>query len=143
VKLSRGVGLLVAVLIVSVAINLFLAGNQLGLWFHHPAQLNFEQRLELLVRGLPDVDRATAHDILEQHRQDLQDKLHLYRTSAQAAAAAIHAEPFNADNARAAFTKANEQSAEFRQALQDMVIEIASKMSPKGREHLRAGIAGP
>jgi uncharacterized membrane protein len=143
VKLSRGVRLLVIILIVSVGINMFLAGNQLGLWFHHPAPMNFEQRLETLLRELPEADRSNAQAILDAHRQDLLDKLRLYRQSALAAATAVHAETFDADDARAAFAKANGNSAEFRQALQDMVIEIAGKISPKGREHLRAGIAGP
>lgn len=142
-KLSRGVRLLVVILIVSVGMNMFLAGNQLGLCFHHPAPMNFEQRLEILLRELPDADRASAHEILLAHRQDILDKFHVYRQSATAAAAAVHAEPFNADDARTAFATANGNSAEFRQALEDMVIDIAGKISPKGREHLRAGIAGP
>ncbi len=142
-KLSRGGGLLVVILIVSVGINLFVAGNQVGLWLHHPPPMNFEQRLDMLLRDLPGGDRAVAQDILEQHRQDLQSKFHLYRSAAQAAGAAIHAEPFNIDNTRAAFAKANDLSAEFRRALQDTLIEIAGKISPMGREHLRPGIAGP
>ena len=142
-KFSRGVRLLVVILIVSVGINLFLAGNQLGLWFHHPVPMNFEQRLEILLRELPEADRAGAHEILLAHRQEILDKFHVYRQSATAAAAVVHAEPFNADDARAAFATANANSAEFRQALEDMVIDIAGKISPKGREHLRAGIAGP
>ncbi len=142
-KLSRGVGLLVVILIVSVGINLFLAGNQLGLQFHHRPPMNFEQRLEILVRDLPDADRAIAQTVLDAHRQDLQDKLHLYRQSALAAATLVHAESFSTDDTRAAFAKTNGYSAEFRQALQDMVIEIAGKISPKGRDHLRAGITGP
>jgi uncharacterized membrane protein len=143
VKVSRGGGLLVVILIVSVGINLFLAGNQLGLWLHHPPPMNFEQRLDMLLRDLPDSDRAAARDILEQHRQDLRSKFHLSRGAAQAAAAAIHAEPFNADDTRAAFAKANELSADFRRSLQDTLIEIAGKVSPAGREHLRPGVAGP
>jgi uncharacterized membrane protein len=105
--------------------------------------MSFEQRLEILVRDLPEPDRANAQAILDAHRQDLQDKLHLYRQSALAAAAAVHAESFNTNDARAAFAKANGNSAEFRQALQDMVIEIAGKISPEGRERMRAGITGP
>ncbi len=96
----------------------------------------------MLVRNLPDEDRTEAHKILEAHRQDLEDKFHLYRVSAQAAGAAIHAEPYNADEARSAFAKANDRLAEFRQAVQDVVIEIAGKISDKGREHLHAGIVG-
>lgn len=142
-NLSRGGGFLVVILTISVGINLFLAGNQVGLWFHRPPPINFEQRFDMLLRGLPDGDRATAHDILEQHRQELQSKFHLYRSAAQAAGAAIHAEPFDVDGTRAAFAKANDLSADFRRSLQDTLIEIAGKISPTGREHLRPGIAGP
>ena len=105
--------------------------------------MNFEQRLEALLRSLPDTDRAVARDVLEQHRQDLLAKLRLYRSSAAAAGASLRSEQFSEADARAAFAKANGHAAEFRQAVQEVVIEIAGKMSPAGREHLRPGVGGP
>jgi uncharacterized membrane protein len=143
VKISRGLGLLALVLIASLAVNLFLAGNQVGQQFHRARPMNFEQRLEALIQTLPDADRPIAQEVVDQHRQDLAGKLRAYRVSAVAAAVAVRAEPFNDETARQAFAKANEQSAIFRQTVEDMVIEIAGKVSPAGREHLRPGIGGP
>jgi uncharacterized membrane protein len=143
VTLSRGAGLLAVLLLVSVGINLFLAGNQVGLRFHHPPPMNLEQRIEMLFRNLPDGDRTIAREVMDKHRQQLLDRLHDYRGAAMAAAAALRADPFNEEAARAAFAKADDASAAFRHEVQDTVIEIAGKVSPESRAHLRPGIGGP
>jgi uncharacterized membrane protein len=144
VTLSRGAGLLAVLLVVSIAINLFLGGNQLGLFFHHPPPpMNMEQRFEMLFQTLPDADRAIAHDVIDKHREQLLDRLHEYRAAAGAAAAVVRADPFNEDAARAAFVKADDSSIAFRHEVQDTVIDIAGKVSPAGRSHLRPGLGGP
>ncbi|HTJ63144.1 MAG TPA: periplasmic heavy metal sensor [Alphaproteobacteria bacterium] len=142
--LSRGTGLLAVLLVVSVAINLFLGGNELGLRFHHPPPpMNMEQRFEMLFQTLPDADRAIAREAIDRHREQLLDKLHEYRAAAGAAAAIVRADPFNEEAARAAFAKADDASVAFRHEVQDTVIDIAGKVSTAGRSHLRAGLGGP
>ena len=141
--LSRGAGLIALLLLASVGINLFLAGNLLGLRFHHPPPMNMEQRFEMLFQNLPDGDRAIARDVMDKHRQQLLERLHDYRAAALAAAATLRDDPFSEEAVRTAFAKADETSTAFRHEVQDTVIEIASKVSPSSRAHLRPGIGGP
>ncbi|MDB5397644.1 MAG: hypothetical protein JWM91_5150 [Rhodospirillales bacterium] len=133
----RGVGLLGIVAILSVALNLFLAGNQLGHHFRGPMQQpNFQQRLGGVWRDLPEADQAIARGVVDSHYNDILEKWRAFRPASQRAAMAMHADPFDPEEAKAAYEKANQRSEEFRKALQDTLIEIAQKISPNGRERL-------
>ncbi len=134
----RGVGLLGLVAVLSVALNLFLAGNQLGHHFRGPMpQQNFQQRLNGMWRDLPDADQAIARGVVDNHYADIMEKWRAVRPANQRIGLAMHANPFDPDEARSAYEKANEKSEEFRKALRETLIEIAQKISPEGREHLR------
>ncbi len=133
----RGAGLIGIVAILSIALNLFLAGNQLGRHFRGPAQPpNFQQRLNGIWRDLPEADQTIAHTIAESHYNDILDKWRAFRPANQRAALAMHADPFDPEEARAAYEKANQRSEDFRKALQETIIEVAQKISPEGREQL-------
>lgn len=133
----RGAGLLGIVTVISVALNLFLAGNQLGHHFRGPmSPPNFQQRLNGMWRDLPEADQVIARGIADNHSSDILEKWRAFRPANQRAALAMHADPFDPEEAKAAYEKANQRSEEFRKALQDTLIEIAQKISPEGRERL-------
>ena len=107
----RGVGLLGLIAVVSVALNLFLAGNELGHHFRGPMPPpNFQQRLTGMWHELPDADQAIARSVLDSRYADIIEKWRAIRPANQRTGLAMHADPFDADEARAAYEKANEKS---------------------------------
>jgi hypothetical protein len=80
VILPRGVLVLAIVAILSVALNLFLAGNQLGHQFRPaPQPMNFEQRLHTWWRDMPAADQAIAEGVMEQHSGEIMEKWRAFR----------------------------------------------------------------
>jgi uncharacterized membrane protein len=139
VILPRGVLVLAIVAVLSVALNLFLAGNQLGHQFRGPmAPPNLEQRLHGLWRDLPAADQPIAQGILDRHNSDIMEKLRQFRPANQHVVQVMHADPFDPVEAKAAFDNANQRWADLRTAIQSMLIEIAQNVSPEGRKHLHA-----
>jgi len=138
VILPRGVLVLAIIAILSVALNLFLAGNQLG---HHfrapPAQMNFEQRLHSWWRDMPPADQSIAENIMEQHIGEITEKWRAFRPANQHVIQIMHTENFDPAEARAAMDTANQRLADLRAAVQATMMEIAQKISPEGRKHIR------
>ena len=136
----RGVVFLGILAVISIALNLFLAGGMLGRQFHKPAPgKEFETRLEAVLNDVPEPDRKLAQDILQQHHDMLIEKWHAARNAGQHAALSMRATPFDASQAKADVAKWNERILDFRTAFQDTMMEIAGKISPEGRAHLRLG----
>jgi uncharacterized membrane protein len=143
VSFPRGASLLSIIAILSVALNLFLAGNQLGHHFRGPMQPpNFQQRLNGMLRELPEADQAIARGIIDSHLGDILERWRVFRPANQRVALAIHADPFDPEEAKAAYEKANQRSEEFRRALQATLIEVAQKVSPEGRARLHVAGGG-
>jgi uncharacterized membrane protein len=138
VTLPRGIIILGIVSILSVALNLFLAGNILGHRFRGPMPppMVLEERFEATLRELPEEDRATVKQILDSRRELIMSKWHALRSDNRKVAEAIESDPFTAEQAKAAFDKSNADFTEFRAAIQETAIEIASKISPEGRKQL-------
>ncbi len=136
----RGVVFLSIIAVISIALNLFLAGGLLGRQFHKPpAGREFDTRLEALLNDVPEPDRKLAEDILQQHHDALLEKWHAARNAGQHAALSLRATPFDANEAKANLTKWNDRFFDFRTAFQETMMEIAAKMSPEGRARLRLG----
>ena len=137
--LSRGIIILGSVAILSVMVNLFLAGNLFGLHFRGapPPPMEFERRLTDMWRDMPQADQPVAKAIVAKHHDLIMEKLGALRPSNRAAGGVVRAGSFDAEAARRAFDDTNQRLTEFRTAIQDTVIEIASKISPEGRKHLR------
>ena len=136
--LPRGILVLAVVAILSVALNLFQAGNQLGHQLRSPPPQNFEQRLQTLWRDMPAADQPIAQVILNQHYNDIIDKWRQFRPANQHVLQVMHAEPFDPVEAKAAFDAANQRWTELRAAMQSMLVEVAQKISPEGRKHIHA-----
>ena len=136
----KGVLILVIVAVLSLALNLFLAGGLLGRQFHHPPPgQELESRLDALARDMSPADQAIVHDIVAQHHDALLDKWRASRAAGQEAAVALHATPFSADDSKSLLGKWTDRGLEFRNAFHDLLVEIAGKVSPDGRSHLRFG----
>jgi uncharacterized membrane protein len=139
VILPRGILVLAIVAILSVALNLFLAGNQLGHQFRGPmAPSNFEQRLHGLWRDMPAADQPIAQGVLDQHMSEIMEKWRAFRPANQHVIEVMRADPFDPAEAKAAFDIANQCWAELRTAMQSMLLETAQKISPEGRKHIHA-----
>lgn len=142
--LKRGILLLGIVATLSIALNLFLAGEQLGRQFRQPVPPpNFEQRLENMWRDMPAADQVNAQEVLDRRRGDLIEKWRACRPANQRVIAAMRADPFDPAEAKAAYENANQRWEELRQAMRDTMIEIAQKISPEGRKHIRGPGMGP
>jgi uncharacterized membrane protein len=138
VILPRGVLVLAIIAILSVALNLFLAGNQLGHEFRGPpSPQNFEQRLHGWWRDMPAADQAIAAGVMQQHLGEILEKWRAFRPANQRVIQIMHSENFDPAEARAALDTANQRLADLRAALQSTLMEIAEKVSPEGRRHIR------
>jgi uncharacterized membrane protein len=140
VILPRGFLVLAIVAILSVALNLFLVGNQLG---HHfrpttPVQMTFEQRLHAWWRDMPPADQTIAENTMDQHLGEILEKWRAFRVANQHVNQILHTENFDPAEAKAAFDLASQRLAELRTVMQGTLIEIAQKVSPEGRKHIRA-----
>jgi uncharacterized membrane protein len=134
---ARGVRLLALLLIVSVALNLFLAGDLLGVKFRGPPPApTFDQRLEAIWRNLPPADQPIARRIVEKHREEVITRWLALRPAAQRVSDAIRARPYATAETQAAFDNTNARTEELRQALQSTVIELAGQISEEGRREL-------
>ncbi len=136
---TRGVRILGLVVVISVAINLFLAGAILGGRFRGPPPpVPFEQRLDALWEELPDGDRPVAEEIYARHRDEIVQKWHAFHAATQRANRGMRASTFNEGEVRADIATSNDRLMEFRRAVQDLFIDIGGKISQEGRERLRA-----
>jgi uncharacterized membrane protein len=136
---ARGARILGLVVVVSIAINLFLAGAILGGRFRGPPPpVPFEQRLDASWEGLPDADRPVAKEVYARHREEIIRTWHAFRAAAQRANRGMRANTFNEGEVRADIAASNDRFMEFRRAIQDLFLEIGGKISQEGRERLRA-----
>jgi uncharacterized membrane protein len=134
----RTARILGAVIVVSVALNLFIAGNLLGDRLRGPVPARpFDQRIEDIWRNLPEADQPIAREVVDRHRDQIMGSWRTLRSAAQHATQIVRADTFAAEDARAAFAIVDTRNQELRRAIQDTVIELAAKISPQGRAALR------
>ncbi len=136
--LKRGIVLLGIIAILSITLNLFLAGEKLGHQFRQPVPpLNFEQRLNNLSRDMPASDQKVVQEILDRHHDSIMEMWRTFRPANQRVVTAMRAEPFDPAEAKAAYEAANQHWNELRAVVRDTLIEIAQNISPEGRKHMR------
>jgi uncharacterized membrane protein len=139
VILPRGFLILAIVAILSIALNLFLAGNQLGHEFRRSgAPMSFEHRLHTWWRDMPPADQAIAEGVMQQHLGEIMEKWRAFRPANQHAIQLMRAENFDPVEAKTAIDLADRRLADLRAVMQNTLIEIARKVSPEGRKHIRA-----
>ncbi len=135
----RGARILGLVAVVSVTINLFIAGSFLGGRFRGPPQaVNFEQRLDEALDALPEADKPIAKEIFALHRDEIIQKWRASRMAAGKAGKGMRAKIFNEAEVEADLDASNDRFLDFRKALQSLFLDIGGKISPEGRQRLRA-----
>jgi uncharacterized membrane protein len=129
---------------ISVALNLFVAGAFLGGRFHGPpSPPDFERRLSGYWKELPQDDQGAAQAVIAGHRDDVVEKWRADRAAAQQVSRLLHQPDFDEAGVKAAFDLWNQRALEFRAAMQSLLLDMASKISPEGRTHLRGPMGGP
>jgi hypothetical protein len=101
--------------------------------------MSIEQRLDAAWQDLPEADAPIAKEIYARHRDDIIQKLRASRTAAQKAARGLRAKTFDDAEVRADIDASNERYMEYRKAVQDMFLDVGSKISQAGRQRLRFG----
>lgn len=133
----RAIVILGIVAVISIAVNLFLAGSIVGHGFRPPpGPPPIEARFDMLSRDLPPEDQKVVQEILDRHREDIMAKWHALRGTPNDVSEAFRADPFVPADAQAAFARSNARFTAFRDAIQEAAIEIASRISPEGRKRL-------
>jgi uncharacterized membrane protein len=144
VRVPKGIAILGILLLISVILNLFIVGSMVGKGFvNHDAKHDLDARLNAITSAMPDADRPLVDDLVKRHHDELLEKLYAIRSSTEQAGLALRATPFVADAARAAFTTQIARIEDYRAAMQSLLIEAASRISPEGREHLGRFAGGP
>ena len=146
--MPRGFTIFGAIVIVSLALNLFLAGSLVGRQVHGffgmpmppppPfAGIDFNDRLDAVSWRLPEADQKIVRDIIDAHRAEVVGKWHTVRSAGARVNATLQATPFQAEDAKAAFEKWNQSNMDLRSAVQQLQLEAAAKISPDGRDRIR------
>jgi uncharacterized membrane protein len=137
----RWITVLGAVLVVSLACNLFLGGvivghriNQGGgLLEGQPTPANLKLRMERVLSVLPENDAKLVRGLFEAQREDLARRFRALQESRKAIGAALKAQPFDP----AAFTTAYEamqaRSQEVQAAIQGVIKTAIPQLSAEGR----------
>lgn len=88
-------------------------------------------------RVLPEGSRGKVEAIREKHRDEFRPLFRATRDAREALAKALETEPFDAEAARAAFAKVREADAALAQATSEVMVEIASALTPEERKLVR------
>ena len=88
--------------------------------------------------GVPESFLIDGKGIIRaQHIGEIREKWRAFRPANQHVIQVMHAENFDPAEARAAIENANQRLADLRAAVQETLMEIAQKVSPEGRRHIR------
>jgi len=124
----------------SLALNLFFVGIAVAMAIRAPAPPTWDRdvfvRVERIAATLPAADADILRGQLSTRRQALEDAQHQFFTARGQIHAALRADPFSADDMRAAMSKTRAARQNFDQTLQGIFADAASKMSKAGRSAL-------
>jgi uncharacterized membrane protein len=132
---------LFVLLLVSLAVNLFFGGLVVARHVMappHPPEPRLPRLVEDLARHLAPADAAILHRVFAAHTAEIEER------SANAAQArdrirqAMSREPFDPAALRASFEDARSKDMDLRRAVQDVLLEAATAVSPDGRGKLAA-----
>ncbi len=135
-------------LLVSVALNLLLAGVFLGRWTmptHPPPGLGGMMRhmIDDVGRAMNDADRAILEQAYRDHAHDLENHWSDHRAAFDAVRQAMAAEPFDRTALERAMDAAAKQDITGRAAVEQTLLDAASKMSADGRHRMAGWQPGP
>lgn len=132
----RWITILGALLLLSLAVNLFIGGVILGRGVGGVGEGGFRVGIERIMRALPDSDREAMQAVLDRRRDELQQRFIDFRAARRAAGELLRADAFDAAAFAAAEQDAREKSFALQNAVRDLVMEAVPRLSPEGRAAL-------
>lgn len=127
-------GWLKIVLVLSLALNVAVAGLYLGRSTRPEVRLyGSDQRIARIVAQMPESRKAEAAAYLAEKRKDIQALRPESRKVREEWLAAVKAEPYSLDSAKAAINRRVELSMKRRQIVYDAMAEFLAKMTPAER----------
>jgi uncharacterized membrane protein len=135
----RWFSLLGAVLLVSLALNLFLAGVIAGRGIGPrgggfdltPRKLKVA--IERVTRVLPEADAALLSDRFEAERADLTQRFQALQDARKAVGAALKAQPYDAAAFDAAYRAMRSRNEDLQAAIHDVIRTAIGQFSDEGR----------
>jgi uncharacterized membrane protein len=126
-------------LVASLALNLFFGGMFVARHAFGPPRgpdAMLSRLIDELGSGLSDADRATLQDVFESHAAAIKARAGEAMHARAGIRAAMVAEPFDAGALTAAVDDASARDTTMRKALERMLLEAATQVSPEGRRKL-------
>ena len=130
-------------LIVSLALNLFLAGVVgMRLWREH----QWRERaaggpLARITSAIPESARDKVKAVVEPRQQELRDRGREFRRARNEAMQTLGVEPFDRGRAVAAFGEARQRANAMSDFMQAVLIEAAATLTPEERRQFRERLA--
>lgn len=126
-------------LVASLALNLLLLGV-LGTWLWRSDSRSYSRSdpsaVAEVVATLPEPDRTTLGQLLEQRRAKAEAIWTDLRQQRAAASEALSAEPYDPDKAAAALAAMSDEFKELRGVVQGTILEIMPKLSAEQRRKM-------
>lgn len=131
-NLSRWTKVLGVVLVLSLALNFFLAG-WMGARFMHGDVLPHRWSITRLVHDLPEDQRAAVVATFERHRDEIRDAMDNLRETRREVADILIEEPYDPKATAAALASLRAQSAAMQETMHDALLEVAAQLPPEAR----------
>ncbi|MGL4966684.1 MAG: periplasmic heavy metal sensor [Inquilinus sp.] len=122
-------------LVASLALNLLLLGV-IGTWLWRSDSRSGPSALAEAVATLPEPDRTTLGQLLDQRRAEGKAAWDALRQLRTAANEALSADPYDPQRAEAALTAMRDKSKELRDVVQGTVLQIMPKLPAEQRRKL-------
>jgi uncharacterized membrane protein len=122
-------------LVASLALNLLLLGV-IGTWLWRSDSRSGPSALAEAVATLPEPDRTTLGQLLDQRRAEGKTAWDELRKLRAAANEALSADPYDPQRAEAALTAMRDKSKELRDVVQGTVLQIMPKLPAEQRRKL-------
>lgn len=137
----RSSGWLKPVLVVSLCLNLAMAGLFGGALIGNGDGDEAQRREPFMLRVLPESRHDEARSMMESARAARDESNAMRSEYEQGLLSAITAEPFEPDALIAAFGSMNDLTVQRRSATQAQIVEIAARMTPEERAQMAERMA--
>ena len=130
--------LLLVVLVASLALNVFLGARYLAHRMSRPSgpDAMLTHLVEDMGSELSRADGEALRRVFESHHAQIKSRAAALHAARQRVREAIMAEPLDRAALRAAMESVRQKDMDLHQALEDMLFEAATQISPEGRTKL-------
>jgi len=131
-ELNKWTKILGVVLVLSLALNFFLAG-WMGARLIHDDERHDRWSISRLVRDLPKDQRDEVLAIFDAHRDQIRGVMDGMRETRREVADLLEAEPYDANAVAAALAKLRIESGQLQESMHAALLEAAAKLPPEAR----------